>query len=328
MRRSSITLAVTALALVAAAPASADVTQNACLWSTHSRWEVQPIEWAGAATPNPVAPGSGANLTGASAHVRLPDWVTGYAEFFGVGVNELPTKVWMALAGDGTTQGVQVVALDTVARTTVTEHPDGSRSMTPIEVTVAVPDTAWTAGPTGTLAFRQAGPGTLPPVPGRSGLMVTPKGSVFISTATPLGVPIQLDCQPGAPTSDRTAVQATASAPFAAAPIQAGATPIPAPQPKPAVAVRSTKLKASGRKVKVSLSCTAANCTGAVTLKAGSKTLAPRKTYAIRSGARKTLTLTLSRTAQRSLKDKQSLKVTLRVTATGGKTITKKLTLR
>jgi hypothetical protein len=327
MRRSLITFAVTALALVAAAPASAG-TPNACFWSTHSRWEVQPIDWAGTATPNPVAPGSGANLTGASAHVRLPDWVTAYAEFFSLGVNELPTKVWMALAGDGTTQGVQVVSLDTVARTTVTEHPDGSRSMTPIEVTVALPDTAWTAGPAGTLAFRQAGPGTLPPVPGRSGNMVTPKGSVFISTATPMGVPILLDCQPGAPTAERTAVESAASVAFASAPIQAGATPIPAPQPRPAVAVRSTKLKAAGRKVKVSLSCTAANCTGAVTLKTGSKTLAPRKTYAVRSGTRKTLTLTLSRTAQRSLKAKQSLKVTLRVTATGGKTITKKLTLR
>jgi hypothetical protein len=80
--------------------------------------------------------------------------------------------------------------------------------------------------------------------------------------------------------------------------------------------------------VKVSLSCTGADCNGALTLKAGSRTLAPKAKYAVKPGAKKTITLTLSKTAQRSLKDKKSLKVSLRVTATGGKTITKKLTLR
>ena len=80
--------------------------------------------------------------------------------------------------------------------------------------------------------------------------------------------------------------------------------------------------------MKVALSCTAADCNGALTLKAGSKLLAARKSYSMKSGARQTVTLTLTKSAQKALKRKQSQKVTLRITATGGKTITKKFTLR
>ena len=87
------------------------------------------------------------------------------------------------LAGDGTAQGSQVVPLETVARTTVTKQPDGTYTATPIDVTVPIPDTAWTVGQSGAAGFRQAGPGTLPTVPGgRNGANVTPKGSVFISS--------------------------------------------------------------------------------------------------------------------------------------------------
>ena len=96
----------------------------------------------------------------------------------------------------------------------------------------------------------------------------------------------------------------------------------------PAVSLRTTALKAKGRQVKVALSCTAADCNGALTLKAGSKSVAAKKSYSIKSGARQTVTLTLTKSAQKALKQKQSQKVTLRITATGGKTITKKFTLR
>ncbi|MDA0174621.1 hypothetical protein OJ998_36320 [Solirubrobacter taibaiensis] len=331
MRRTLVSILAAVGALVAAAPASAGtITQpNACFWSIHSRWEQQNIDWAGTATPNPLAPGSGATLTGTSAHVRLPDWVTTYGDFFNAGVNELPTKVWIALTGENTVQGVQVVALDTVARTTVTDNPDGTRSMTPIEVTVPLPDTAWTAGVVGAAAFRQAGPGTLPPVPvGRDGANVTPKGSVFIATATPGGVPIQLDCQPGQPVNDRLAVAPVGAGNFESVPVQAGAVAIPAPKAVPALSLRTTALKAKGRQIKVALSCTAADCHGALTLKAGSKSVAAKKSYSMKSGARQTVTLTLTKSAQKALKQKQSRKVTLRITATGGKTITKQFTLR
>ena len=92
--------------------------------------------------------------------------------------------------------------------------------------------------------------------------------------------------------------------------------------------MRTTALKAKGRSVKVALSCTAADCNGALTLKAGSKLLAAKKSYSMKSGARQTVTLTLTKSAQKALKQKRSQKVTLRITATGGKTITKRFTLR
>ncbi|MDA0181732.1 iron-siderophore ABC transporter substrate-binding protein, partial [Solirubrobacter phytolaccae] len=60
---------------------------------------------------------------------------------------------------------------------------------------------------------------------------------------------------------------------------------------------------------------------GAVTLKAGSTSLAAKKTYSLKSGARKTVTLKLKKALAKSRK------VTLRITAEGGKTVTKKLTL-
>ena len=55
-----------------------------------------------------------------------------------------------------------MLTLDTVAHTTVTVNPDGSyASSTPLDVTIALPDTAWTAPAAGVAAWRQADAGTL-----------------------------------------------------------------------------------------------------------------------------------------------------------------------
>ncbi|MDA0185814.1 hypothetical protein OJ997_36255, partial [Solirubrobacter phytolaccae] len=270
-----------------ATPASAGTLDvpNACFWSLNSTWQTQNIDLTGTSTPNPLAPGSGLTLTGASAHSRLPDWVGPTGAGAGIlkpGPNELPTKVWLALAADNTAQAVQVLVLDTVARTTVTDNGDGTYSATPIDVTLPLPDTSWTAGGVGTVGFRQGGAGTLPPIPaGRGGAMITPKGSVFISVTTSVGVPLQIDCQPGNPSADRYSVVPATAGAFESVPVQSGASAVPAPKPQPAVAVRSTSLKAAGRTVKVALSCTAADCKGAVTLKAGSTSLAAKKTYSL-----------------------------------------------
>lgn len=333
MRRTLVLLAAVGLVLAAAAPASAGTLNvaNACFWSVNSTWQAQNVDLTGTAAPSPLAPGSGFTLTGASIHSRLPEWLELYTDaFLKPGANELPTKVWVALAGDNTAQGVQVFALETIARTTVTPDPAGGQSkMTPIDVTIPIPDSAWTAGGVGSVGLRQAGPGTLPPIPGgRNGATVTPKGSVFMSTTTPNGLLIQIDCQPGTNAPNKlSAIPATAG-PFEAVPVQVDAPALPAPKPAPAVALRTTKLKASGRTVKVSVSCTAADCKGALTLKAGSKLLAAKRTYAVKPGTNGTVKLTLTKAAQRSLKKKKSIKVSLAITADGGKTLTKKLTLR
>ena len=276
MRWTLVSILATVGALVAAAPASAGTltVQNACFLSFNSSWQDMNLDWAGTGTPNPAAPGSGVTLTGATVHSRLPQWVGEYGanlEILKPGLNEIPTKVWVALAGDNTSQAVQVLQLQTIARTTVTPNADGTNTVTPIEVTIPLPDTAWTAGTIGAAGFRQAGAGALPPIPaGPGGAMVTPKGSVFIQPTLAGGASMPFDCQPGTRGDGFTPVLSTAGL-FESVLVQAGATQVPAPKPVPAVSVRTTALKAKGRSVKVALSCTAADCNGALTLKAGSK---------------------------------------------------------
>ena len=333
MRWTTTLALVAGLVLTSAAPAAAGTvtTPNACLWSFDGFWRNQPLDFTGTAAPNPVAPGSGLALTSASVHARLPDWVGQYGANLGLlkeGENEIPTKVWLALGGNGTAQGVQVIPLETVARTTVTKLPDGSYTATPIDVTVPIPDTAWTAGQSGASSFLQAGPGTLPTVPGgRNGAAVTPKGSAFISSTFSNGTGIQLDCQPGTAPDDGATFTAALAAPFDTAPIQAGAPTLPAPALRPALTVRSTALRAKAGRVSLALACSGAPCSGAVTVKATGFTATRRATYSLRAGERKTVRLTLSAAARKRLKTR-ALKVTVSVTSTGGATVTKRLRLR
>jgi len=333
MRWLTMPALIAGLVLTSAAPAAAGTvtTPNACLWSFDGYWRNQPLDFAGAAAPNPVAPGSGLALTSATIHARLPDWVGQIGANFGLlkeGDNEIPTKVWVALAGDSTPQSVQVVPLETVARTTVTKQPDGSYTATPIDVTVPIPDTAWTAPQSGAAGFRQAGPGTLPEVPGgRNGAAVTPKGSVFISSTFANGSGIQLDCQPGSAPEDGLSFTAAPSAPFETAPVQVGAPTLPAPALKPQLTVRSTALRAKGSRVTLALTCAGAPCGGTVTVKAGTLTVARRLTYKLRAGERKTVRLTLSAKARKRLKSR-AFNVKVTVTSTGGATVSKRLKLR
>src|ERR1700754_301517 len=103
---------VASLVLVPATPASAGTltTPNACRWSFDGLWRNLDLDLTGAATPNPVAPGFGTALTGASVHARLPDWVAEYGFNLGLlkeGDNDVPASVWVALAGGGTAEAVQ-----------------------------------------------------------------------------------------------------------------------------------------------------------------------------------------------------------------------------
>ncbi|RKQ88119.1 ABC-type Fe3+-hydroxamate transport system substrate-binding protein [Solirubrobacter pauli] len=319
--------AVVGAALTAAAPASAGTStnQNSCKFNLDQVWRESQVELTGVASPNPAAPASGVTLTQSSARLRLPDYIAeaGYnLQFFKAGENQIPAKVWLAVEAPGTTQGVQVQHFDAVARLTITDDGNGTFvSSTPIDATVALPDTTWTA-PASAFSFRQAGPGSLPPVPaGLGGASVQPAGSVLIRAEVG-GVGVLLDCQP-ARGEGRAAPTPLTPSPFETVGVQAGApVRFPAPKAVPAVAVRTTKLKATARSVKVALSCTAADCKGAVTLKAGASSLAAKKSYTLEAGAKTTVTLKLKRTL------KQARKVTLRVTADGGNTVTKRFTLQ
>jgi hypothetical protein len=335
MRRTLITALLASLVLIPAAPASAGTltTTNACLWNFDGLWRSQGIDITGTGAPNPVAPFSGVALTASSIHARLPDWVGPIgagARMLKPGENEIPTKVWVALASDGTTPGVQVLALETIVRTTVTEHPDGTYTSTPIDVTIPMPDTAWsTPAAEGTAAFKQAGPGTLPTVAGgNGGASVSPKGSVFISSTFAGGAGLQLDCQPGSAPREGTSFTAAAASPFESVPVRVGApaTPVPSDR-KPVTALRTTKLRVSGKRVTLALACADAACKGAVTLKYSGASLARKTTFSLAAGAKKTLKLNLTAAARRALKRKRSLLVQVKVTTVGGKTVSKRLRL-
>ena len=151
MRLKSIAVLLASLVLIPAAPASAGTitTQNSCLVSMDGVWHHVNMTFSGTGSPSPVAPGSGLSLTRATARTTIPHYMIDYAGNLGLlqeGVNEFPSKVWIAVAAPGTTQGVQVVPVDVVARTTTTFSGGAYQSATPVDVTVALPDTAWTAG--------------------------------------------------------------------------------------------------------------------------------------------------------------------------------------
>ncbi|HWK30133.1 MAG TPA: hypothetical protein VNS09_26425 [Solirubrobacter sp.] len=329
-----ITLTLLALLLpVSPAFAGTATTPNVCQYSVYrGYWFDHAIDLSGTASPASAAPGSGVTLTGAAAHARLPDWVAEYATNLGIfkaGDNAVPAKVWLALAGDGSAQGVQVVSAETVAHTVVTVGADGAyQSSTPFDVTLPLPDTAWTApGADGTLTWRQAPAGSLPAVQAGAAT-VTPRGSVLILAQLGNGLSTTIDCLPGTEAPGRTAYNALAAPPFESIPVQAGATALPAPAVRtPLVKLRTTKLKRTGKRVAVAVACAAAACKGKVTLRWSGGAAARTASYSLAAGARKTLRLTLSAKARRTLKRKSVL-VQVKITVAGGKTVTKKLRLK
>ncbi len=234
MRLKSIAVLLASLVLIPAAPASAGTltTQNSCLVSIDGVWHHVNIDFSGTGSPSPVAPGSGLSLTRATARTTIPHYMIDYAGNLGLlkeGENEFPSKVWIAVAAPGTTQGVQVVPVDVVARTTATFSGGVYQSATPIDVTVALPDTAWTAG-SAPVGFRQAAGGTLPRLPvGPGGSSVAPLGSVFISSRVGNAVTVNMDCQPGTGEGRDTEIDPTpvAAGAFETVPVDAAAPPTP-----------------------------------------------------------------------------------------------------
>jgi hypothetical protein len=332
MRLKSIAVLGASLALIPVSPASAGTltTQNSCHFSLDNVWRELPVDLSGIAAPAPVAPGSGLALTQTSGRTVIPAYIMQYAANAGIlheGHNDIPTKVWVAIAAPETPQGVQVVNVDATATATVT---NGTASE--MDVTISLPDTTWTAGSTA-VGFRQGPVGHLPRVAvGPGGSNVQPKGSVFIH-ARPgdSSVFINLDCQPGSGEGAGPPTPATAGA-FETVQIDPGA-PVVIPAPpvpeakKPALTLRTTKLKQAGKRVSLALACADAPCTGTVTAKYAGGTAAKSLKYTLAAGARKTYKLTLSNKALKSLK-KKSLLVNVKITTDGGATVTKKLRLK
>jgi hypothetical protein len=191
---------LSAAAVVGAAGRSEAATRNrnACKWSLDANYRNTPVTLAG--TPKgKAAAGTSVRLTRTTARATLPDALV--AAGFGVGFlqegrNDLPVEVTVAIAATNTSESVQVVRATTTASTTITVR-DGKPSATPINATVKLPDTVWTAAGD-KIAFKQAAPATIGSVPGagRTGEAVVASGSVFIH-ATVGTVALNLDCAPG-----------------------------------------------------------------------------------------------------------------------------------
>ncbi|WP_354700062.1 hypothetical protein DSM112329_00324 [Paraconexibacter sp. AEG42_29] len=345
-RVSSLVLAVAALALggaVAATPASAGSlsTANTCRWSIDDYYRDLPIELAGSAAPAPVAPGRQATLSSATVRSRLPDWVPEYGFNLGLlheGRNDIAATVWVATAGTGTA-AARVSTATVTAATTITLDAQGNPKGTPLDVAVPLPDSLWTAPGGGTLAFAQAGPGTLPRLPlGPGGRLQQPGGSVVIQAALDKDVKITLDCHPGVSRQRGTTFDTVAAGAFeslvvqepvvgqpAPLPVPPGPTSAPAGATVPAASVLSTALRVRGRTdVPVAVACGPGTgaCFGTVEL----RTVAPqrigrrvatrvvgRATFALPAGRRRSLELALTDEARILLRRRPSVAVRVRL---------------
>ena len=136
----------------------------------------------------PTAAGRGVVCSRLRSAPRCPAWLAQYGYNFGLlkaGYNEIPVQVWFAMRATNTVEGTQVYAFETMAGT---DDHDVRRSTfvsaTPIEYEIpSLAAQAWTrrGGP---VQFRQAGSGSLPPLPiGPGGRLQQPKGSLFISAS-------------------------------------------------------------------------------------------------------------------------------------------------
>lgn len=272
-RASAVCAALAVFALLPAdvARAGSITTANACLWSLDGYWRAQDLTLVGAADRRVVNPGGGITVGGASVHASLPAWVPEYGYMLGLlkpGLNEIPAQVWVAVEGRGTKERTQVLRGAVTATTTITTTAQGGfASATPLDVTVPLPDRAWTAATAGTVELRQAVAGSLPTIPaGLDGAGIAPRGSIYVSAELTGSSRLGLDCLPGVPNREGTAFADLVAAPFELAAIDPTAEPTPAPVARPRI--RSNALRARDGEVTVALTCPPGRgrCRGTVAL--------------------------------------------------------------
>lgn len=343
----TLTVAAVALALPAlAAPtaqAGSQLTKNSCFWSIDDVHRDLDITTTGVATPNPVGPGGTVTLGQTSASSRLPDDIAENGYDLGLlkkGDNDIPATIWMALRSDTTPAETRVVSATVTARTTITtDAQEYFVSATPMNVTVPMADTTWTAPGAGqTLRLAQADGGTLPPLPiGPGGATRQPRGSIVIQAALSNATRLTLDCQPGASTTGGAGITPAAASPFESVAVPAAGQPTPppllapptpvAPAPAPKPVIRGGLVKASRNRLvaPLSLGCTAlpGACFGRVELRSVARqrvgSAAPRMvtlargTYSVPSGGRRTLRIQLTDTGRALLRRKPGLTARLRL---------------
>lgn len=337
--------AACAAALATPTQAAEAVAPNACKYMIDGYWRSLDIRMAGSAAPVYVPPGAGFKLQGMAVAAAFPDWIAEYGYnlgLLGAGANRVPADVWVAVAGRGSAQGVQVLKASVTAETTVTAR-DGQQfgGATPLSVRVNLPDSVWTA-PTeegGRVTFDQAPPGTLPPIPGRNGgAAYQPTGSIFIRAALSNSTVFDLDCQPGRGSTDGNSFSTATAPPFEIAYVDpnAEATGVEAPvvaSPLTTPTSKSLKPNRSRSSVPIKLRnpglitadglvriTTAGKQRTSAKGKARTLTLSAWKSYRVTAGRTGTVQLKLSADARKLLKLQKSVKVRIAVRAATGRT--------
>lgn len=329
------------LAIVLAVPAHAGslTTTNACLYSVNGEYRDQAVKLGGVGSPRTAAGGETVTLSGASITAALPASLpkTGYdLGIFKAGVNQIPSRVWLAIAAANATPATQVRELSVTASTTIKVNASGAFvSGTPIVVTIPIPNTTWTATGTGPVTFSQAGPGTLPALPvGLNDALVSVAGSIVVKPKL-ASLRFVMDCQPGTTAPPYKSLTPAVAAPFATleadAPVVAG---------KPKARIAATKLRPLAARVGVAIACPAGldACTGRVALRSalavrvGKRSrvlaLAPSVSYNVSAGTTKTVRLTLNPTARRLLAQRRTLRTRVTLTPASGVPVKRDLTLQ
>ncbi|HEX6237763.1 MAG TPA: Ig-like domain-containing protein [Acidimicrobiales bacterium] len=181
-----------AAVLMPAAPAGALVQTNACTNSATPDATQLDVDLSGTA-PASVSPGDSFLLSGISITMFLPGdvFVAGYNLGLLNDGDTVPGDVAAVIEGTNTVEGTQTTPAQAVSVGPINiNDPDGVRgsgdeTADPAEVTVGFPDQTWTAGPSGTIEFRED---TVPLAPGAGGVLIN---------ANVGALTVQFRCSPG-----------------------------------------------------------------------------------------------------------------------------------
>jgi hypothetical protein len=209
--RNRAALAVLALAAAAvfalpasSASAGSATVPNACANSVTANFSQIDLTTSGDDGLTSVAPGGTTVTSGISQSAAIPGevFVAGYnLGLLVVGPNNIPANVRTTIEATNTVQGVQNTNLvggtppdGSVSLTTTITDPDGTpgtgdETATPALFTVNYNDLTWTAGPSGTIDYRQQSIATSPPTAANNSLLINALVGGFLG--------VQFRCAPG-----------------------------------------------------------------------------------------------------------------------------------